>query len=132
MSDSRPDPYFYPGTTVLKNLADIREQSALNKFEADVVTGSMARIAERPLTGLFDLSRLQETHRRLFERVYSWAGELRNSGRLAKNRPAGYQVSYPDTTFLRNQLQDVTAKLKRENNLEGHDIDTFTKRLAFY
>jgi len=84
MSDSRPDPYFYPGTTVLKNLADIREQSALNKFEADVVTGSMARIAERPLTGLFDLSRLQETHRRLFERVYSWAGELRNSGRLAK------------------------------------------------
>ncbi len=34
MSLSARDPYVYPGTNVLINLEDIRDQSALNRFEA--------------------------------------------------------------------------------------------------
>jgi len=132
MNESRPDPYYYPGTTVLKNLADIREQSALDKFESDVVAVNMKLISERPLTGSFDVFRLQETHRRIFDGVYPWAGVLRDSARIAKNRPAGYQVSYHETRFLRNQLENVTARLKSENFLQSRDIDTFAKRLAYY
>ena len=33
-----PDPYCYPGTAVLKNLANLREQEALQAFEAAMVT----------------------------------------------------------------------------------------------
>ena len=36
--DSAPDPYCYPGTTVLINLAGIREQATLDAFEDDAAT----------------------------------------------------------------------------------------------
>ena len=45
------DPYAYPGTTVLRNLLDIRDPDVLDSFEVEI---SMLR-AEEPLPdGLFD------------------------------------------------------------------------------
>ena len=82
------DPYCYPGTDVLINLADIRDQKALDRFEAQISSASIAHLSIEPITGPFDTARLQETHRRIFGRVYPWAGELRRAiGMMAKARP---------------------------------------------
>jgi hypothetical protein len=36
--DAFDDPYAYPGTTVLRNLLDIRDQDTLEAFEVEITT----------------------------------------------------------------------------------------------
>ncbi len=38
MYDAVEDPYCYPGTTVLRNRAGLRDQAALDAFELDMTT----------------------------------------------------------------------------------------------
>ena len=132
MSSSVRDPYVYPGTNVLINLEDIRDQSALNRFEADAVAVDLIDLRQNPITGPFDTRRLQETHRRIFGRVYPWAGEFRKDiGMLAKNR-SGFVVAYGPSQNIPGALASTFAALKAENDLQGMDADAMAKRLAFY
>jgi len=85
MTSAARDPYVYPGTNVLINNGDIRDQAELNRFEEDAVFVAFAAMKHRLITGPFDLRRLQETHRRIFGRVYPWAGELRKDIGLMAN-----------------------------------------------
>jgi cell filamentation protein len=71
------DTYVYPGTEVLFNKADIREQAALNEFEADVTAVRMLELFNKPIQGDFDLTHLRAIHQHLFQDVYTWAGEIR-------------------------------------------------------
>ena len=71
------DTYVYPGTEVLFNKADIREQAALDVFEADVTAVRMLELFNQPIQGEFDLSHLCAIHQYLFQDVYVWAGEIR-------------------------------------------------------
>lgn len=58
------DHYVYPGTTeVLRNLADIRDQAALDAFEADATALRMLELVADPIQGDFDLKHLCAIHR---------------------------------------------------------------------
>jgi cell filamentation protein len=119
MSPSARDPYVYPSMNVLLNLDDIRDQAALNRFEAQTASACIALLAINPITGPFDTRRLQETHRRIFERVYPWAGEFRkDTGMLAKNR-SGFVVAYGPSQNIPGALASVFAALKAENDLKA-------------
>jgi len=132
MSPSARDPYVYPGTNVLKNLEDLRDQKALDRFEADAVAVCLIDLKRNPIHGPFDARRLQETHRRIFGRVYPWAGEFRkDTGMLAKNR-SGFVVAYGPSHNIPGALASVFTALKAENDLQGLDADTMAKRLAYY
>jgi hypothetical protein len=59
MYDAVEDPYTYEGSTVLKNLLDLREAEALHAFEAEISTqrateplpaGNFSRITARYIT----------------------------------------------------------------------------------
>jgi cell filamentation protein len=71
------DSYVYPGTKIPRNKAGLREQAALDAFEADVTAVRMLELTENPIPGAFDLQHLRAMHRYLFQDVYDWAGELR-------------------------------------------------------
>ena len=58
MSPAARDPYVYPGTNVLINLEDIRDQKALNQFEAQAASASIALLAVKPIQSPFDARRL--------------------------------------------------------------------------
>ena len=132
MSPSAHDPYVYPGTNVLINLEDIRDQAALNKFEADAVAVDLIDLKQNPIQGPFDMRRLQETHRRIFGKVYLWAGEFRKDlGMLAKNR-SGFVVAYGPSQNIPGALAGVFAALKAEHDLQGLDADAMSKWLAYY
>ena len=75
--DARQDPYCYPGTSVLINLKDFRDQKALQDFEAQSTATAIAGLLSRPLKGPFDIARLRETHRRIFAHISAWAGAFR-------------------------------------------------------
>ena len=70
MTPMARDPYVYPGTNVLINNGDYRTQAELNQFEEDAVILAFAGMKSRPITGPFEVRRLQETHRRIFGKVY--------------------------------------------------------------
>lgn len=53
------DPYVYPGTSVLRNLRDIRAPERLARFEADATSGRISELEEKPVTGTFDSRHLQ-------------------------------------------------------------------------
>jgi cell filamentation protein len=79
--DAFDDPYLYPGTTVLRNLRDIRDEKALEAFEVEVSTLR----AEQPLPdGEFDAPHYCALHHHLFPDVYGWAGNYRTV-RIAKS-----------------------------------------------
>ncbi|MDP3653532.1 MAG: Fic family protein [Rhodoferax sp.] len=71
------DSYAYPGTEVLRNKADIRDQIALDAFEADATAVRMLELIDNPVQGVFDFQHLCAIHRHLFQDVYHWAGEMR-------------------------------------------------------
>jgi cell filamentation protein len=132
MSPAARDPYVYPGTNVLINNGDYRTQAELNQFEEDAVLLAFAAMKRRPIQGPFDVRRLQETHRRIFAKVYPWAGEFRKDiGMLAKNR-SGFVVAYGPSQNIPGALEGVFAALKAESDLRGLNTDAMAKRLAYY
>jgi cell filamentation protein len=132
MSPAGLDPYVYPGTNVLRNLKDLRNQQDLDIFEADAVASDIIRLKLHPITGPFDVRRLQETHRRIFGKVYPWAGELRKDiGLIAKNR-SGFVVAYGPSQNVPGSLDSTFMALKAENFLHGLEADRMAKRLAYY
>lgn len=69
--------YFYPGTSVLRNVPGIRDADSLAQFERGVTAIRIQELREKPVPGKFDLSHLQEIHKQIFKDVYEWAGNTR-------------------------------------------------------
>ena len=89
MYDAVTDPYCYPGTTVLKNIPEIRNQSALDEFEAALT----AQRADEPLpNGRFSVAHYKAIHHHLFQDIYAWAGRFRTV-RISKD---GSAFCYPE------------------------------------
>jgi cell filamentation protein len=132
MSPFPSDPYCYPGTDVLRNLAEIRDPGDLSSFEADAVAVSIIELRRNGITGPLDARRLQETHRRIFGRVYPWAGEFRAGiGMMTKER-SGFVVTYGPSENVPAALTVTLAALAAEKALVGLDAAAFAMRLAFY
>jgi cell filamentation protein len=133
MSPFASDPYCYPSTDVLRNRENLRDQNALDAFEADAVAVSLVELKLRPIQGAFDTRRLQETHRRIFGKVYPWAGELRRDiGMMAKTRASGFVVAYGPSANVPGALANAFAALKKERYLAGLAAAALAERLAYY
>ena len=67
----------YPGTTVLVNKLNIRDEAALNDVEATIVSAKTALWMDNPMQRNFDFTHYKAIHRFLFEDIYDWAGQIR-------------------------------------------------------
>jgi cell filamentation protein len=123
--NTNPDPYQYPDSPVLKNLPDIRDAAALDKFEQRATAlrldEMIAAVANVPMS----LGTWQTIHRILFQDVYEWAGQIRT-----------VQLAKGDTVFAMPGHIDGAAKrifdrLKHEN-LTALNPEQFVSKLAFY
>lgn len=116
MYDAVADPYCYSDTTVLKNIPGIRDQAALDAFEA-VVT---AQRADEPLpSGRLSLTHYRAIHHHLFQDVYAWAGRFRTV-RISKD---GSAFCYPEN--IAREMINVFADLKRRRYLRGLPREKF-------
>jgi cell filamentation protein len=120
------DPYVYPGTGALRNLAGLHDADTLADHEAQVSTLRLAQLAAVRLEGAYDLPHLQEFHRFIFQDVYSWAGELR-SVPLAK---PGSMFALP--AHIESYIAEVLRRLAGEEHLFGLRRDQFAERLTHY
>ena len=74
MYDAIIDSYCYEGTTVLRNIPNLRDQAALDAFEVAMTT----QRSDEPLPeGSLDVAHYCAIHRHLFQDIYPWAGEVR-------------------------------------------------------
>ena len=71
------DPYLYPNSDVLRNLADVRDSEELKNVEADYTLFRISEIAEDDSPEKFNFQTLCELHYRIFQDVYDWAGKPR-------------------------------------------------------
>ncbi|MEL4165676.1 putative adenosine monophosphate-protein transferase Fic [Pseudomonas sp. ZS001] len=90
------DAYCYPGSTVLRNKLDIRDDATLSEAEQQLTAIAADSVEFNPPP--YDLVYLQNIHRRLFSDLYEWAGELRTVG-MAKQ----------DTRFCQPQFMEKEA-----------------------
>lgn len=116
MYDAVADPYCYPGTSVLKNLPGLREQAALDAFEA-VCT---AQRSDEPLpSGRLSVTHYRAIHRHLFQDVYTWAGAFRTV-RISKD---GNPFCYPE--HISREMKNLFADLKRQRYFGGLPREEF-------
>jgi cell filamentation protein len=116
-----PDPYVYPGTTVLKNRFGITDPSILDRVERRAV---VQRTRQGVPTGSFDLAHLQAIHRHLFQDVYEWAGQLRT----VEISKGGHQFQF--RRFIQTGMANVHGRLVRAAFLAGRSAGEFASQAA--
>jgi fido (protein-threonine AMPylation protein) len=105
MYEVHDDTYCYPGTTILKNLLDLKERVELDAFEAEITN---QRALEPLPDGLLDSSHYKAIHRHLFQDVYSWAGTARTM-RLSKG---GSAFCFPE--YIDREMTKLFAELAQK------------------
>ena len=100
------DPYLYPGTTVLINRFNIRDQAKLDSKERRETLKTLKGLHDNPVKGGFDLAHLLEMHRRIFAPVYPFAGEIRRIDMVkAEEKLGGGSVEYAPFHLARLQAE---------------------------
>lgn len=116
------DPYSMPNGVLINNLG-ITETRELNEIEQDLSALALKELAQEALPEIFDFAHLRYLHKRIFERVYPWAGELRT-----------VDIGKGDTLFLRHQdiekkAQKLFAKIQAED-LQTVSLEAFSQTVG--
>ena len=123
MYDAIADPYCYDGSTVLKNLPDIRNQAALDEFEAAMT----AQRSDEPLpAGRLGVAHYRAIHHHLFQDIYAWAGRFRTV-RIAKN---GSAFCYPEN--IAREMNRLFDTLEKRRYFEGLSHEAFAAAAAAF
>lgn len=123
MYDAVEDPYCYPGTTVLRNRAGLRDQAALDAFELDMTT---QRASEPLPRGRLGVRHYLAVHRHLFGDVYSWAGR-RRTVRISKD---GSAFAYPEN--IDREMARLFGWLRERGHLRGLPAAGFRRDAAHF
>lgn len=124
------DPYVYPGTDILRNLADIRDPEALARFETEASIRRYLEIRRQPVPGRFDTEHLKAVHHYLFQDVYAWAGQFRTTV-LGKQEFEGGPVRYfVPPHLLEHEAERIFGFLRRSRILGGLSQHEFATQAA--
>jgi cell filamentation protein len=121
--DAGSDPYCYAGTSVLKNILGIRDQAALEQFEAAIVR---QRALEPLPRGNLSVSHYRSIHRHLFQDVYPWAGRFRT----VRTHKEGSTFCYPE--HIARQMKDLFGRLRAADYLSALSADEFAREAAHF
>ncbi|WP_037317495.1 Fic/DOC family protein [Ruegeria halocynthiae] len=122
--DATEDPLCYPGTQVLRNKANLRDQEELDQFEQLMF---LTRSEEALPGGDLDYGHYKRIHHHFFQDVYDWAG-LPREIRTAKG---GNWFCYPEYTDA--QMTTLFNQLANEDHLTSlEDPEEFAPRAAHY
>lgn len=123
MYDAVEDPYCYPGTTILRNRAGLRDQAALDAFELDMTT---QRASEPLPSGRLSVRHYFAVHRHLFGDVYAWAGR-RRTVRIAKD---GSTFAYPEN--IDREMTRLFGWLREHRYLRGMPAGDFARDITYF
>ncbi len=122
-----PEDEYYPGTSVLINLEDVRDPEELLERETELQLAAYEAIFSSFDEGLTpDLPFFYYLHHLMFSPLSVWAGRARTVG-IAKG---GTPFCPPQN--IDSMMNAIFAELERERWLEGLDLGSFIERAAYY
>jgi len=117
----------YPGTTVLINKLDIRDEGLLNEAETLATFINASKLEQHPLEGAFDFDHYKAIHHFLFSDLYDWAGQVRTVNISKK----GTQFTLAEN--IEQQAELIFRRLKDCNYFRGLPHDEFVEEIVdFY
>lgn len=119
--DSFDDPNCYPGTSVLKNLVNLRTQEALTEFETAITS---QRADEGLPEGNLDTQHYRALHYHLYQDIYAWAGAYR----AVRTSKGGNMFCYPEN--IAAQMDARFKQLADTDHFRGLDADAFAAKSA--
>lgn len=117
----------HPGTTVLVNKLDIRDEETLKEAETLVTFINASKLEQHPLEGAFDFAHYKAIHHFLFSDLYDWAGQVRT-----------VNISKKGTRFtlaenIERQAELIFKRLKDCNCFKGLPHSEFVEEIVdFY
>lgn len=117
----------YPGTTVLINKLNIRNEEMLNEAEALATFINASKLEQQPLEGTFDFAHYKAIHHFLFSDLYDWAGQVRTVNISKK----GTQFCAAEN--IERQAELIFQRLKDCNYFKDLAHDEFVEEIVdFY
>lgn len=117
----------YPGTAILINKFDIRDEEKLNEVESVLVSARYAEWLSKPRVTTFDFDHYREIHRFLFSDLYDWAGEVRTVDISKKG------TRFTPADNIENQAEKIFQRLKERCCFQGLPHEEFVEDLVdFY
>lgn len=106
------DPYVYPHTNILKNLANIQDEKELSCMEAEYTSLRLAELVTKESASCFDFATLCDMHHYIFQDIYEWAGKIRVIN-IEKSEPAlgGISIEYSDCFDIEKDVKAVVDKM---------------------
>ena len=117
----------YPGTTVLINKLDIRDEETLREAETLVTFINASKLEQHPLEGAFDFGHYKAIHHFLSSDLYDWAGQVRTVNISKK----GTRFTFAEN--IERQAELIFRRLKDCNYFKGLTHDEFVEEIVdFY
>jgi cell filamentation protein len=124
---SGDDKYTYPGSGgVLVNRLGIRDPVRLDEALNDYASQRWAAIRGEAVPEVLDFGYLRSIHRRLFEPLLGWAGEVRDVDAQAGDTG----IAYCRPRFIEDSVRALFDGLAGEDYLRGLGREEFAGRLA--
>lgn len=114
----------YPGTSVLVNKLDIREQTKLDESEALILGVKSVQFELAPFPGPLDFDYYKQLHRFLFDALYDWAGTIRDID-LSKQH-----TRFCPATEIDELAHSIFGRLASKNYLRSLARQGFIAELA--
>ncbi len=119
------DPYSDPVTGVLYNKLGLATAAGLEAAEREITHTALILLDESPVSASFDLPHLQEIHKRIFDDIYEWAGQIRT---VAIAKAAMFCLPQ----YIDSSAAVIFRQLRDEDCLRGLRRDAFVGRVAYY
>ncbi|MCF8001545.1 MAG: Fic family protein [Halanaerobiales bacterium] len=119
--------YCYPGTNILINKLDIKDEELLRKANSLYSAQRLLELQAEPLSGNYDLQHLKNIHHYIFQDLYEFAGKIREEDIIKGN------TLFAKSEFIESKANQLFKELKKENYLKGtKNITQFAQRISYY
>lgn len=109
------DPYVYEGTTILKNIPNIRDQAKLDEYESTMVQLSLTRLYKEGIN-VSRAHHLFDIHKALFLNIFEWTGQKRIINIYKQEQVlAGLSVEYSKFDNIEKDLSSIDANIIKTN-----------------
>jgi cell filamentation protein len=129
MSDGS-DPYFNRGTDVLRNIPGLRNRDRLAAFETLNTARRIYELLRDPVSGRFGASHLKAIHKRVFQDVFSWAGEFRTTLLGKAEHPGKPPAWFTPPHLLEREAERIFESLNRADLLRALPRVEFARQAA--
>jgi cell filamentation protein len=119
--------YCYPGTDVLINKLNIKDEDQLSKAERDITRLKLLKLFKSSLPAQYDFVLLCDIHKNIFEDIYSWAGLIRKGDFLSKGGSIFCRGS-----LIQANANSIFCNLAKEKYLCNLQKQKFISRMAYY